>query len=171
MTDEQRKKIRAERFGNNETSTAAAAARIQAEKAKVLERARRFGADNDELDEERRKQRAERFGVVTKESLEAKKLERMRRFGLDIKNNSANQKNGEKQAGKEAMQESLDAGKSQSELEAIRAARLARFGEVDPADLKQRGNKGESQDKDRRQKHRDRKRDRKLAAKQKSSDK
>lgn len=70
------------------------------------------------------------------------------------------------------MQESLDAGKSQTELEAIKAARLARFGEVDPADLKQRGGKGgDSQDKDKRSKRRDRKRDRKQANKQKHQDK
>ena len=36
LTEEDRKKLRAERFGNNETSTAAAAARLAEEKQKVL---------------------------------------------------------------------------------------------------------------------------------------
>lgn len=50
MTDEDRKKLRAERFGNNETSTAAAAARLAEEKQKTLQRAMRFNVDNDELE-------------------------------------------------------------------------------------------------------------------------
>jgi len=64
----------------------------------------------------------------------------MRRFGLDIKNSSTNAEKTSEE--KVALQESLDAGKSRDELDAQKAARLARFGEVDPADLKRGGNQG-----------------------------
>ena len=47
----------------------------------------------------------------------------MRRFGLDIKN-------------KGPIQGDLESGKSKEELDELRARRLARFGEVDPTDLK-----------------------------------
>ena len=58
----------------------------------------------------------------------------MRRFGLDIKNNKNN--NGGKQKDLESLKFSLEQGKSEAELEEIRQKRLARFGEVDPDDLK-----------------------------------
>jgi hypothetical protein len=74
-----------------------------------------------ELEVQKKAARAERFGVETKESNEAKRLERMRRFGLDVKSTT---------------DDNVD---DKSEMDAIKAKRLARFGEVDPADLK-RGN-------------------------------
>jgi hypothetical protein len=49
----------------------------------------------------------------------------MKRFGLDIKN---------KDEGSTRNVE-INQGKSTSEFEKLKAARLARFGEVDPADL------------------------------------
>ena len=57
----------------------------------------------------------------------------MKRFGLDIKN---------KDEGSTRNVE-INSGKSTSELEKIKAARLARFGEVDPEDLKSKHKKGD----------------------------
>jgi hypothetical protein len=82
-----------------------------------------------ELEVQKKAARAERFGVETKESQEAKRLERMRRFGLDIKNSD-------------------DVVEDKVEMDALKAKRLARFGEVDPTDLK-RGNQGGKGDKKR----------------------
>ena len=114
---------------------AVAAERMKEEQAKILQRAIKFGVDSAELEQQKKQARAERFGIETKESLEAKKLERMRRFGLDIKN--------KKSAVSELTLEADD-GKSQTELDAIKAARLARFGEVDPADLKRSSSAGKN---------------------------
>ena len=62
--------------------------------------------------------------METKESLENKRKERMRSFGIDLKNS------GEDKA--DNMGGSMD--------DEIKAKRLARFGEVDPADLKRANN-------------------------------
>ncbi len=59
-------------------------------------------------------------------------MERMKRFGLDVKN---------KDQGSTRNVE-LNSDKSASELEKLKAARLARFGEVDPADLKRKLKQG-----------------------------
>ena len=91
-----------------------------------MQRAKKFGLDNEELDAEKRKARAERFGIETKEQQEQKKLDRMRRFGLDIKN----------KGGAQELTLEVDPSKSQAELDALKAKRLQRFGEVDPEDLK-----------------------------------
>lgn len=158
MTDEQRQKLRAERFGNNETSTAAAAQRLKDEQAKILQRAIKFGVDTAELEQQKKQARAERFGVETKESLEAKKLERMRRFGLDIKN----KKEGNSTRTVQDMTLEADSGKTKEELDALKAARLARFGEVDPADLR----RSQSKQKDGGQRRRDKKRNQKFGKQQ-----
>ena len=72
MTDEQRAKLRAERFGvPNE----------DVEKAKKMARAERFGTSNDDLEKEKKKQRAERFGLDNKDLETDKKKQRQERFG------------------------------------------------------------------------------------------
>jgi len=67
--------------------------------------------------------------------MEAKRLERMRRFGMDIKESKGDKNVENNKSGAATLTLSEDTSKSQSELDAIKAARLARFGEVDPADL------------------------------------
>lgn len=97
-----------------------ATANLQQEQQKKLERASRFGVEIPELEIAKKKLRAERFGIETKESLDAKRIERMRRFGLDVKNN---EKSGDS---------TFRANAGTADLDAVKAARIAKFGEVDP---------------------------------------
>jgi|LakMenEpi03Aug12_release.lakeMendotaPanAssembly.Ray.scaffolds.fasta_scaffold792576_1 hypothetical protein len=101
-----------------------ATANLQLEQQKKLERASRFGIEIPELEIAKKKQRAERFGIETKESLEAKRIQRMRKFGLDVKNNE--------KSGDSTVRTNTGA----DDLDAVKAARIKRFGEVDPQDLK-----------------------------------
>jgi len=72
LTEEERRKIRAERFGKNFTASTEAVKSVLDEKKKVLERAARFGVHMPELEKQKILARAERFGIETKESSEAK---------------------------------------------------------------------------------------------------
>ena len=66
----------------------------------------------------------------------------MRRFGIDVKSpNTA------------SVEVAADVSVRNEEMDAIRAKRLARFGEVDPADLKQKSFRR----RDRKQKKKDKK--------------
>ena len=64
----------------------------------------------------------------------------MRRFGLDLKNSG---------------EDKIDTGMGGNMDDEIKAKRLARFGEVDPADLKRGNNKNNNQGKKRNQKFND----------------
>ena len=70
LTEEQRQKLRAERFKSGAQSSTEAFSRMAAEKDKIMQRALRFGVENPDANAERLKKRAERFGIETKESLE-----------------------------------------------------------------------------------------------------
>ncbi|CAD7961274.1 unnamed protein product [Amoebophrya sp. A25] len=72
MSDAERAKLRAARFGTDNPDL---------EKEKQRQRAERFGLPNEDLEKERRKQRAERFGTHN-EDVEAEKVKsRQERFG------------------------------------------------------------------------------------------
>lgn len=114
--------MRAERFNGNLVASSEAISVVLQEKKKQLERAARFGVHTPELEKQKILARAERFGIETKESKEAKRLERMRRFGLDIKNKV---ENGDS---KQQMVESKSNLSLDADVEAKKAARLARFG-------------------------------------------
>ena len=145
LSEEQRKKLRQERFSHGHTSIAEAHRHMLDEQQKKLERANRFGLSIPELEKEKKEARAKRFGIETKESLEAKKLERMRRFGLDVKPKGRANNNSDLVLGRGDPQEN-------SALAELRAKRLARFGEVAPEDAKPAPLKGSQRRRDRKMK-------------------
>ena len=70
LSEEEKRKIRAERFGKNLTGTEEAVQAVLEEKKKILERAARFGVHMPELEKQKLQERAERFGIETKEAAE-----------------------------------------------------------------------------------------------------
>jgi len=74
MTDEEKKKARAEKFG------------LQSDEEKKEVRAAKFGIDTDSTIEAKKEERAAKFGIDTPKTVSDKKAERLARFG----NNTAN---------------------------------------------------------------------------------
>lgn len=128
LTDEEKLKLRAARFGQGAVSSTDALTKITEDKKKLEERAQRFGIVTEEAQAKKMQERAERFGIQTKEMQEAKKLERMKRFGLPLKEKN---ENGEKAPAKEV----------DPELAAKLASRMERFGAVEESDKKHHGRK------------------------------
>jgi len=94
MTDEEKKKLRAERFGIETAET---------ETDKKKARAERFGVPNADVDAEKRKSRAERFGLPDKNLETDKKRAREERFGVGKGADDAQKKlDAEKKAEREA---------------------------------------------------------------------
>lgn len=78
LTDEEKKKARAEKFG------------LQSDDDKKEIRAVKFGIDTDTSIEAKKEARAAKFGIDTNKGVTDKKAERAARFGTENKSNGAN---------------------------------------------------------------------------------